>query len=85
MPPIQLIVPLLVLSSSIVTGAMLTGTPALASPRGQMYVPSYKSGGALLPDWKRITFEDFPAVTRLGGNSSGFNGGGNGTVIGKGN
>lgn len=66
MSPIQMIVPLLVLSSSIVTGAMLTGTPALASPRGQMYVPSYKSGGALLPDWNRITFEDFPSVAKNG-------------------
>jgi hypothetical protein len=42
------------------------GEPTLASPRGQMYVPHYQSGGASLPDWNRITFGNFPSVAKSG-------------------
>jgi hypothetical protein len=39
---------------------------AQAAPRGEMYVPSYDSGGALLPDWESITFRLMPAASRGG-------------------
>ncbi|MBE9171123.1 hypothetical protein IQ238_27620 [Pleurocapsales cyanobacterium LEGE 06147] len=53
-------------SSSFTMVEAMSPKVAQAAPRGEMYGPSYDSGGVLLPDWERFTFRLMPAASRSG-------------------